>query len=223
MSPMRSALHRWAARQLAHPSGAVGRYVLAPLWNRRNAGLHEAAWQALGLGPGHRVLEIGFGGGALLRRMAAVGGITRVAGLDRSAAMVERAARNLSGRIDRGVVALACGAAEALPYRDGAFTHVVSVNSLFYWSDVPRGLAEARRVLAERGTLVLCLTRASSLRTRGFADHLHLLDEPAILALLRTPGWGAATVGRLADRHRDFVCLTVPAIGVAPAIPCTGH
>lgn len=60
------------ARQLGHPSGLVGRLILGPLWNRRNAALNDVAFDHLALRPHDRVLEVGFGGGYLIGRI--VGG-----------------------------------------------------------------------------------------------------------------------------------------------------
>jgi SAM-dependent methyltransferase len=45
------------------------------------------------------------------------------------------------------------GAAEALPFADGAFAAAMAVLTLHHWTDKPRGLAEMRRV--SRGPVVL--------------------------------------------------------------------
>ena len=66
-----TALDRFVAQQLHSPSTVVGRLVLGRLWNRRNRALNGAAFEALALRPGDRVLEVGFGGGYLLGRMVA--------------------------------------------------------------------------------------------------------------------------------------------------------
>jgi SAM-dependent methyltransferase len=49
------------------------------------------------------------------------------------------------------------GTAEHLPWADEAFDAVISVNSLYYWSDLPKALGEIKRVLRPGGILVLGL------------------------------------------------------------------
>ncbi|HEX8205545.1 MAG TPA: hypothetical protein VF587_05750, partial [Solirubrobacteraceae bacterium] len=55
-------LRRRLAAQLRRPSGASGR-VLAAMLNRRNRATNERAVALLEVGPSHRALDVGFGGG----------------------------------------------------------------------------------------------------------------------------------------------------------------
>jgi SAM-dependent methyltransferase len=59
----------------------------------------------------------------------------------------------LAAREKAPSVPLVLGRAEALPFRRGTFETVLSGLAFCSVDDVPRGLAEARRVLAPRGTL----------------------------------------------------------------------
>jgi protein-L-isoaspartate O-methyltransferase len=70
-------------RQLGNPSGMLGRFVLWRL-NRVNSGMNQVALAALALSEGDRVLEIGFGGGALLDEMIVQRKALLVAGAERS-------------------------------------------------------------------------------------------------------------------------------------------
>jgi ubiquinone/menaquinone biosynthesis C-methylase UbiE len=99
-----------------------------------------------------RVLEVGCGTGRNLPRYSGrTGGpappIAFVIGLDPNFEALRAARRRAPG------VPLVCASAEALPFRDGAFDTVVSGLVFCSVPDVPRGLAEVRRVLAPGGTL----------------------------------------------------------------------
>jgi len=73
-------------------------------------------------------------------------------------------------------VPLVCARAEALPFRDGAFDTVVSGLVFCSVGDVPRGLAEVRRVLKPEGFLRML----EHVRTRGrFASWLQDRTQPA--------------------------------------------
>lgn len=200
---------RFQARALASPSGLIGRLILAPLWNRRNAALNDAALARLELAPRERVLEVGFGGGYLLGRMAQVVTQGLVAGVDASPAMVASCSRRYRALVRAGRLELRCAAAEEIPYPACHFTKVCSVNSIFYWHDAPRAIAELRRVLAPGGRLVLCFTCRECLAGRAFARQaVTACERDDVVRMLHMAGFGTVHAERLADRHRAFWRIT---------------
>ena len=132
----------WMTRQLAHPSGLIGRWLLAPLWNRRNAALNDFTYDHLGLEPSSRVIEVGFGGGYLLERISRIVKDGFVAGVDASPAMVAHCRKRFPELLRSGKLALHRANAERLPFPDDSFSNACSVNSMFYWRDPPKALSE---------------------------------------------------------------------------------
>ena len=200
-------LARFVARQLSHPSGLIGAQVLPRLWNRRNRALKDVAFDALELQPDDRVLEVGFGGGYLLHRMAVVVNQGLLAGVDASRVMVDYAKKRDLPHL--GSIEVCCACAENLPYRARYFTKVCSVNSLFYWSDIEGALSELARVLAVGGRLVLCFTCAESLQGKGFTRHgVMLHEDDAVEEFLEAAGLLVTRRTCGSDRYREFLCLT---------------
>ncbi|MFH6786839.1 MULTISPECIES: class I SAM-dependent methyltransferase [Methylobacterium] len=100
--------------------------------------------------PGRRLLDIGCGAGALVRALTARG--ARVAGLDPSQAALVRARASVPG------ADLRLGAAETLPWPDGAFDGAVFLNSLHHvpGTGMAAALREAARVTGPgRGVVVV--------------------------------------------------------------------
>ena len=64
-------IRRWIAHQFARPSGRLGKWFIAPWLNRIGRRLNRLAFDLLAPKPGEALLEIGFGGGALLKRLDA--------------------------------------------------------------------------------------------------------------------------------------------------------
>jgi ubiquinone/menaquinone biosynthesis C-methylase UbiE len=96
-----------------------------------------------GIRPGDEVLDVATGTGAVA--LPALEARGKVVGIDLSAAMVERARRH---GIDAHVAD-----AQALPFADASFDHVLCGFGLFFLPDPPRGLGEIHRVLRPRGVL----------------------------------------------------------------------
>jgi SAM-dependent methyltransferase len=110
----------------------------------------RAILDALALGPGDRLLDIGCGGGLLLRDAAASGAATT--GLDHSQDMVELARERVPG------ATVVLGSAEALPFDDESFTAVSMSVVFFFLGDPVSVLRECRRVLEHGGRLAVYTT-----------------------------------------------------------------
>jgi arsenite methyltransferase len=199
---------KFLAQQLGNPTGFVGRWVAAPMWNKRNIALNDTALENLALSPRDSVLEVGFGGGYLLGKMSKVVTEGLLAGVDGSQAMVDLCGRRYRALTNEGRLDLKCAKAECLPYPDAYFNQVCSVNSIFYWQDVPAALSEAWRVLAEGGALVLCFTCKESLEDKSFARQgLALFEDDEIQPMMESAGFHEIRTIRSSDRHRKFMCL----------------
>jgi ubiquinone/menaquinone biosynthesis C-methylase UbiE len=200
---------KFLARQLSHPAGVIGRWLLGPLWNRRNRALNDIALAQLNLQARDRVLEVGFGGGYLLGRMSAQLTNGFIGGVDVSPTMVEQCRARYRTLIQAGKLDLQVGTADRLPYPAGHFTKAVSVNSIFYWPDAVCASAEFARVLIVHGGLVLCFTSKDSLQQKDFARHgLTLYDADTVQRLLEHNGFHVINVTQHTDRHRSFWCVT---------------
>lgn len=98
-----------------------------------------------------RVLDIGCGSGWATRLMADGAFNGRVTGIDISDEMV-RVAREASS--SHSNVEYQAASAERLPFPAGEFTHAFSMESLYYYRDIPKALKEIHRVLKPRGLFV---------------------------------------------------------------------
>lgn len=114
------------------------------------------ALELLDVRDGEKVLEIGFGTGRCLRQMAeSVGKTGEVYGLDISQGMLKKARRRLEKAGVMSRVELYCGDALHMPHKDSVFDAVFMsfTLELFDTPEIPRVLAETRRVLKPHGRL----------------------------------------------------------------------
>jgi SAM-dependent methyltransferase len=138
--------------QAAAPHGPIGR-LLARNWVRETAAVNDTAVNLLAPVAGERVLEIGFGPGRTLARLAAAG--ADVIGIDTSPAMVAAAARRNATHVAAGRVQVHHGDAAILPVPDHSLDAVISVHSVYFWPDPSATLTAIVRALRPGGRLVL--------------------------------------------------------------------
>ena len=111
----------------------------------------QQAIELMNIPPEARVLDVGCGSGWATRLMAAKARNGRVVGIDISDEMVTLSADTSK---EFSNVEFRVASAEALPFADGEFTHAFSMESLYYYADIPTALKEIRRVLAPGGMFV---------------------------------------------------------------------
>lgn len=123
-----------------------------------------------------RVLDLGCGGGHVAFTVAPH--VANVVAYDLSTEMLAAVTRTAHERGLRNISAI-CGPAERLPFPDAWFDFVFSRFSAHHWSDVPAGLAEARRVLRAGGRAAFVdVVAPEAVQPDTFLQAIELLRDP---------------------------------------------
>ncbi|HYI39382.1 MAG TPA: class I SAM-dependent methyltransferase [Allosphingosinicella sp.] len=155
------------------------------------------------------VLEVGFGGGGLLRSLL-LGTRGEVFGADLSETLIARARLRFARDVRRGRLHLLRASVDSLPLPPETVHRAVSVNSLYFWPDPAAALAEIARVMKPGGRLAIVFEPAAELRKwPGHRFGFQLFEAAEIKALMEAAGfadiserWGT---GRKPAR---FCCLS---------------
>lgn len=141
-------------------------------WYERFIRPPDARWlrRLCAFAPGHRLLDVGGGTGRVSQHFR--GDVAQVCVVDLSVKMLREA-------LAKGGLCAGVGAAERLPFRDGAFERIIAVDSFHHFRDHRRAAQELLRVLAPGGRLVI-----EEPDVRRFAVKLVALGET--LALMRS-------------------------------------
>jgi arsenite methyltransferase len=188
--------------------------VIAPWLDRISRDMNALALACLELERDDWVLEVGFGGGGLLRSLL-LGTRGEVFGADLSDMLIARARHHFARDVRRGRLHLYCASAESLPLPPATVTKAVSVNSLYFWPNPAAALAELARVVKPGGRLSLVFEPADELRKwPGHRFGFRLFEVAEVRALMEGAGfadlaerWGT---GRKPDR---FCCLSGARVG----------
>ncbi|MEO1188046.1 MAG: class I SAM-dependent methyltransferase [Pseudomonadota bacterium] len=136
------------------PEGLLGR-PFAWLMERLNASTYEFVLNATQVQPNQAVLEIGYGTGAFLRRLAQKAEIGLMAGVDPSPLMHSIASRKL--RQTDINFDIRHGDDSDLDWPDEYFDHVVALHSFQFWEAPERTMRRLMKLLKNGGHIWLCL------------------------------------------------------------------
>jgi SAM-dependent methyltransferase/carbon monoxide dehydrogenase subunit G len=156
--PPLTAVGRLMKKAFSVPSGPLGWISTRALVPLLVGPVYQDTADALQLGPEDELLDVGCGSGAFLARHA--NHVRRVAGIDLSQLQTELARRALGDRIAAGTADIVTGDAASLPWPDGSFTVVTSMESFAVFPDPEAVLAEMLRVLRPGGRAVLNIGEA---------------------------------------------------------------
>jgi arsenite methyltransferase len=198
------------ARQLAHPSGWLGRTVMTRALNRGNRELITSTLDCLALSAETRLLDVGFGGGLALQ-LARQKGVMQLHGVDPSLAALERLKQTSSTWLRGAKLTLAQGVVERLPFDVGAVDAIISTNTLYFWPNLVAPFYELRRVLGLKGQLALGFSSSQKLRSfAAITQHgFRYYENDVLLDQARRAGLHAVRLIELHGRDTtgDFVLL----------------
>jgi len=184
-----SLKHR-LGRQLQCPHGVAGNW-LGHIMTVVNERANEVTVARLGVRPADSVLELGFGPGRAIARLAALAPRGRVCGIDLSPVMLRQARRRNAAAILSGRVELTQGRFEALPFSDASFDRIVGVNVVYFWSRDGAVMREIDRVSRPGARIALYATHRRAMEKWPIArtgSH-RLFDEEALRRLFLDAGF----------------------------------
>lgn len=187
----------WLTDRLARrPSGASSRAVYRdPLYHYPN---FHVILAELALTADDCLLEVGCGGGALLKRALERG--CRAAAVDHSPDMVALARAENAAAVASGRLTVVDASADDLPFPSETFTCAAMTGVLGFLPDPVTALAEIRRVLAPGGRAVILGSDPELRGTPGapepMASRLRFYDDGDLAALGRDAGFSDVQVVR---------------------------
>lgn len=149
-------------------------YFLGRSMNRRHMRRYIPIFESLVYNSKERILDVGCGGGAVLKYFSRKLDHVRCYGLDTSAEMVELSERVNNKSIKQKMSQFLIGSATDIPGPDNNFTLVLAMETINYWQDAHLGLLEIYRVLNEQGRLLI-MNRYPSEKSRWY-KHSHFKD-----------------------------------------------
>lgn len=157
------------ARQLRKPDGETGKQV-GVVMNNGNKLINAWAIDALNIDKEDSVLEIGMGNGFFVKDIVAMHPQIKYTGIDYADVMVEEAKKLNDDLVKAGIAKFILGTADSLPFDDNSFKKVLTINTIYFWADATKELAEIKRVLKPQGKLVLAIRSKKAMERMPFTQ-----------------------------------------------------
>jgi SAM-dependent methyltransferase len=189
MTQLRQKLLSTVAGQLGRPHGLLGPLVARAL-NRGNARAIAAAVDAADIPRGGVAADIGFGGGLGLQLLLdRVGADGVVHGIELADDMLNRARSRFRRELGAGRLKLDNGSLTALPLDDASIDAVITLNTVYFISELDTACGELARVLRPGGRAVVGIGDPDVMRRAPFTPYGFTLRPVAeIVAALEQSG-----------------------------------
>jgi ubiquinone/menaquinone biosynthesis C-methylase UbiE len=164
-----SSLQQIAA-QLRHPHGEAG--IQTGEWmNRGNVHINNDTLKILDATAADNILEIGMGNGFFVHKIVEKDKSIQYTGADFSEVMIKEAQRINTVWINNGQAQFVLTDVTSLPFKDNGFNKVFTINTIYFWGDAVKILAQIKRVLQPNGKLIITLRPKRQMKNYPFTKY----------------------------------------------------
>ncbi len=208
MIQIKRAFNTVLNKQYPCPQGVMG-HIAGELMVHQHG--TETAWTVAvaDVQPADSVLEIGFGAGKAIELLAEKTLRGSVAGIDLSSTMVQRARARNARAVRVGRVTLQQGDAAHLPFAQQQFDKVISIHTLYFWSEPAVILAEIFRVLKHSGMCVITFSTGKA-EEPGLGYFQSIIEEQ-MFPEMRTIGFTEVSIkhGPIARQYKNVAVIGI--------------
>lgn len=208
--------------QFQRPTGKQGRTIAAKM----NKGHYELTTWGLTyvtIEPTFTILDVGFGGGKTINRLAEMVPQGKVYGIDYSPDMVDYAKKTNKKYVENGKVELKEASVDNTGFPADTFDLVTAVETYYFWPNLSAAFKEIKRILKPNGRLLMI----NEMIKDGVYDardaeiiqktHLHLFMLEEIKGMLNSAGFTAVEVNRKAESPWNVIVAKKSCLGFEAA------
>jgi ubiquinone/menaquinone biosynthesis C-methylase UbiE len=190
------------AAQLRQPTGEEG--INTGDWmNKGNVQMNMNTLQIVAAVTNDTILEIGMGNGFFVKEILQKNTSIKYTGADFSEVMVAEAQRINAAWINKGQASFILADAIALPFSNSSFNKIFTVNTIYFWEDTVKILAEIKRVLMPKGKLIIALRPKHLMQNYPFTKYgFTMFTKQEVVQLLRENGF--AVIQAIENPEPDF-------------------
>ncbi len=190
------------ASQLRKPEGEEG-IKTGESMNQGNKFMNLQAIEVVNPLANDRILEVGMGNGWFVSEIMEKHPSIKYTGFDYSPLMVSEANRLNAKWVTEKRAEFVLGDVSSLPFANGSFNKIFTVNTIYFWKNNSVVLKELRRVLTPTGTLIISIRPKEQMQRYPFTKYGFTMYTTAELKqLLIENGFGVRKVHE--NREPDY-------------------
>lgn len=139
-----------------NPTGILGKMV-GFIMDRLNDAQNDWVVSLLQIKPDDVILEIGYGSGKTIHKIAPRLKTGKIFGVDTSSSMWRVASKRNKKDIKSGKVVLKCSSLQAADYAENMFDTVFAVHVVYFWTDLQKVFREIYKILKPGGVCAIYL------------------------------------------------------------------
>lgn len=175
--------------QAKKPSGLFGRFFMSRVFEKGNAELNSLVLESLSIKEDDHVLEIGFGTGLMLNKIAASFDCGLIEGIDFSKLMVDMAQKKNKQHIKAGKAKIHLGDFDEAMFDQNSFDKIFTVNTIYFWKHPDATVSKIYRLLKPGGMLFIGFHKKSEMENTALnRDIFQYYSTHDITELLSTRG-----------------------------------
>ena len=151
------------------------------------------------------ILELGCGAGYAMKHLLEHSGVYQVIGLDRSRSILHSARIRNRTEINKGRAKLVQSDVSNLPFQNEFFTKILSIQSVYFWDNLPTTMSEIYRVLKPKGRLFITLSNGENGEIWGEIEDLL---EKQLIPIMKKEGFNTVNLLK-GPNSRHYHTVTV--------------
>lgn len=185
--------------QLSRPVGEKGLEIAANM-DRTNEAMIAEAVAFAEIKPGNKILEIGHGSSRHVKGVLADHQAIKYHGVEISETMHELALSLHQAAIESGDAQFHLTDGKTLPFADGYFDRIFTINTVYFWSEPKAYMAEITRTLKPEGIFAMAFGERDFMKDLPFTKaNFTLYSQQDVAALISSAGLQITAAKKIED------------------------
>ena len=147
-------IFKYLIEQSRKPEGFIGK-IMINIMNNAHKNIFKIGIENITIYENYKLLELGFGGGIVLKVLSKKYNNIKLFGIDFSEEAIKLGTKNNMKDIKNGKITLLQADIEKIPFSENYFDVITAFQTHYHWHDLDKIITEVYRVLNKNGQFII--------------------------------------------------------------------